>query len=87
VELTGFGHDFTKEMLTSYLVHTDVKEISTIRFDSLPAAELQHQKRNATPERNILNDIQRITLYSQKSNLHSIPTDCPTREKRGWVSP
>jgi alpha-L-rhamnosidase len=83
VELTGWGSDFTKEMLTSYLVHTDVREISTIRFDSLPAAGVQHH--GAPPKRNILNDIQHITLYSQKSNLHSIPTDCPTREKRGWM--
>jgi alpha-L-rhamnosidase len=34
---------------------------------------------------NILNAIHHITLYAQKSNLHSIPTDCPTREKRGWM--
>ena len=56
--------------LTSYLVHTNVADISTIRFDSLNPAE-----------HNILNDIKHITLYAQKSNYHSIPTDCPTVSK------
>lgn len=56
--------------LTSYLVHTDVADISTTRFDSLNPAK-----------HNILNDIKHITLYAQKSNYHSIPTDCPTVRK------
>lgn len=56
--------------LTSYLVHTNVADISTTRFDSLNPAE-----------HNILNDIKHITLYAQKSNYHSIPTDCPTVSK------
>jgi len=70
VEMRGWGHagPVPSDLLTSFLVHTDVAEISTIRFDSFdPAA------------RNILNDINAITLNSQKSNYHSVPTDCPTR--------
>ncbi len=53
--------------LTSYLVHTNVVDISTTRFDSFNPKQ-----------RNIINDIKHITLYAQKSNYHSIPTDCPT---------
>ena len=33
----------------------------------------------------ILNSIQTMILYTQRSNLHSHPTDCPQREKRGWL--
>ena len=31
------------------------------------------------------NKIQDVTLRSYKSNFHSIPTDCPQREKNGWT--
>lgn len=31
-----------------------------------------------------LNNIQAAIVQTQKSNIFSIPSDCPTREKRGW---
>jgi len=33
----------------------------------------------------LLNSLQTAVIYTQGSNLHSIPTDCPQREKRGWM--
>ncbi len=33
----------------------------------------------------VLNKIQRATRYSYLSNAQSIPTDCPQREKNGWM--
>ncbi len=33
----------------------------------------------------LLNKIQQLTLWSYRSNFHSIPTDCPHREKNGWT--
>ncbi|MGC9013990.1 MAG: family 78 glycoside hydrolase catalytic domain [Thermoproteota archaeon] len=33
----------------------------------------------------LLNAIQRLTLWSYRSNFLSIPTDCPHREKNGWT--
>ena len=34
----------------------------------------------------LLNQIQRNVLWTQKTNLHSVPTDCPQRnEKMGWL--
>ncbi len=34
----------------------------------------------------ILNDIQRLILWGQRTNLHSIPTDCCQRDERmGWL--
>ncbi len=33
----------------------------------------------------MLNRIQRNTLWSYRSNFHGLPTDCPHREKNGWM--
>lgn len=33
-----------------------------------------------------LNKIWKATVQSYKSNVHSIPTDCPQREKNGWTA-
>jgi alpha-L-rhamnosidase len=36
--------------------------------------------------KDILNDLQRIITWGQKTNLHSIPTDCDQRDERmGWM--
>ncbi len=33
----------------------------------------------------LLNKIQQMCLWSYRNNFHSIPTDCPHREKNGWT--
>ncbi len=33
----------------------------------------------------LLNQLQQATLWSYRGNFHSIPTDCPHREKNGWT--
>jgi alpha-L-rhamnosidase len=33
-----------------------------------------------------LNKLHAATMQSYLSNIHSIPTDCPTREKNGWTA-
>jgi len=33
----------------------------------------------------MINKMQEATLWSYRSNFHSIPTDCPHREKNGWM--
>lgn len=41
---------------------------------------------NFSCSKQIINDIQRIILWGQKTNLHSIPTDCDQRDERmGWM--
>jgi alpha-L-rhamnosidase len=36
--------------------------------------------------KHVLNDVQRIIVWGQKTNLHSIPTDCCQRDERmGWM--
>lgn len=34
----------------------------------------------------LLNKIWNATMQSYRSNIHSIPTDCPQREKNGWTA-
>ena len=34
----------------------------------------------------LLNKIWKATMEAYRSNLHSIPTDCPQREKNGWTA-
>ena len=41
---------------------------------------------DATPAGRLLNGVQALVVRTQRSNLHSIPTDCPQREKRGWMA-
>jgi len=55
-------------------VHTMVESAGDVEFNASSA------------EGRTLNKIQRGYLQTQLNNLHSIPTDCPTREKRGWMA-
>lgn len=35
----------------------------------------------------LVNDIQRICVWTENNNLHSVPTDCPQRDERlGWLN-
>jgi len=44
------------------------------------------QTGNFSSSKEILNQIQRLILWGQKTNLHSIPTDCSQRDERmGWL--
>ena len=40
---------------------------------------------HATEEGGRLQAIQNMIVQTQRDNLHSVPTDCPQREKRGWM--
>lgn len=51
-------------------LRTDIRQIGQVSFE----------------ESHILNKIQNIVTNSQKSNVAAyMPTDCPTREKHGWL--
>lgn len=47
---------------------------------------LSHRARFACAER-LLEDIRRMVLRTEESNLHGLPTDCPQRDERmGWLN-
>eukprot|EP00047_Mylnosiga_fluctuans_P000527 m.195091 g.195091 ORF g.195091 m.195091 type:complete len:1269 (+) comp10076_c0_seq31:2213-6019(+) len=66
--------------LTGHFAHTDVPTIGSLTLANVAAegAGTQH-----TPD--VLNRITHLWRISQLSNLWSIPTDCPQRERRGWM--
>lgn len=78
VEITGWPSDSgpTTDSMICYFVHTALPRRSSIHFKSSPASP-----DTAT----ILNGIHDITIRSALSNFMSTPTDCPSREKRGWT--
>ena len=60
------------DAVTGLEVRTDIDQTGTVQVD----AGKQH----------ILNSIQTILTNSQKGNVAAyMPTDCPTREKHGWL--
>ena len=63
------------DIMTCYFVHTSLSGKSSIKFYSPETSSTA----------NILNGIHEITMRSALSNYMSTPTDCPSREKRGWT--
>ena len=61
----------TEETLLQHFVHTDVAEVGKVQLPAMTASP------DGTTD--ILNRVQHATLYAQRSNLYSIPTDCPQR--------
>eukprot|EP00039_Didymoeca_costata_P027246 m.17957 g.17957 ORF g.17957 m.17957 type:complete len:1180 (+) comp6152_c0_seq1:184-3723(+) len=72
VQIDGLPPSYTpsQHSLTALFVHTAVSPRGNVQFNS---------------SFEILNKIQKAYRYTQLSNYHSHPTDCPTREKRGWM--
>ena len=66
-------------MLTSHFVHTDVRP-----YGDLDLAPIDAQGNGTFGTPDVLNGIHHLVRYSQMSNLMSVPTDCPQRERRGW---
>lgn len=58
--------------ITSLFVHTDLPPAGSAVFGGGPASS-------------VLNQVLAATRASQLSNWNDIHTDCPTREKHGWL--
>lgn len=56
--------------MTAHFVHSAVRAPAGVCFNSSSAT---------------LNAIQRAALYASLSNLIDVPSDCPQRERRGWL--
>ena len=76
VEISGWPEDSepTTDSMVCHFVHTALPRRSAIRFRS-----------TGSDTATILNGIHDITMRSAMSNFMSTPTDCPSREKRGWT--
>eukprot|EP00656_Telonema_subtile_P057673 TRINITY_DN9541_c0_g2_i4.p1 TRINITY_DN9541_c0_g2~~TRINITY_DN9541_c0_g2_i4.p1 ORF type:complete len:563 (+),score=74.38 TRINITY_DN9541_c0_g2_i4:1409-3097(+) len=82
VTLSGLPPSFipSTETLVSHFVHTAVTHVGNL---TLPAVSAIGNGTSSTPD--VLNQIHHLVRYAQLSNLWSVPTDCPQRERRGWM--
>lgn len=69
VQVTGFPGVPDRDTLLAHFVHTDVDLTGQVVFG----------------ENELLNAVQHATRYASLSNYENIPTDCPQRERRGWL--
>ena len=71
--LSGLPADYTptEKTLTALRVNTLVPRTGSVSFNASVA---------------VLNKIQSAVLYTQQSNIHSHPEDCPQRERHGWMA-
>jgi hypothetical protein len=75
VGIVGWPEDSepTEDSMTCFFVHTSLPRHSSIHFSS-----------EGSDSATILNGIHDMVVRSALSNFMSMPTDCPSREKRGW---
>ena len=85
VQVEGLPGDIvpTASFLTALFVRTAIPRSGHVEFGGARGAA-QHPA-GSTYRYQILNEIQRAIVQTQASNVHSHPTDCPQREKRGWT--
>jgi len=74
------GRGNGSEMLSWLTAHQINSNVSSASALVLPAVA---GSTSGVPD--VLNKIHAMTRASQQSNLWSIPTDCPQRERRGWM--
>jgi hypothetical protein len=73
VQVSGLPAGFKPgpDFLTGHFLHSNVSVAGHVHFKD--------------PSMAILNGIQKAIKYTQLSNFYHHPTDCPQREKRGWM--
>eukprot|EP00698_Gefionella_okellyi_P008493 TRINITY_DN2105_c0_g1_i1.p1 TRINITY_DN2105_c0_g1~~TRINITY_DN2105_c0_g1_i1.p1 ORF type:complete len:1115 (+),score=230.55 TRINITY_DN2105_c0_g1_i1:139-3483(+) len=69
IQVTGFPGVPDDAAFTAHFVHSDLDYTGSIIFG----------------EHTLLNKIQAATRFAALSNFIDIPTDCPQRERRGWM--
>eukprot|EP01084_Bolivina_argentea_P007408 13912_1 len=79
VQIIGYPGVITINDIVSYFVHTDL-DTSTNSIQFGPSND-----NDPTSNAYLINKIQHMTRYSALSNYMNIPTDCPTRERHGWL--
>lgn len=71
IEVSGLDYPLAYDQLHAVELHSDVKQHSSVAFSEGV---------------DLLNRLQKAVVWGSKSNLMSVPTDCPQRdERRGWM--
>ena len=78
-QLSGLPAGVTPSLswLSGLKINSNVSSVSSLHLPVVPG------RGSGTPD--VLNTIHGMVLASQSSNLWSVPTDCPQRERRGWT--
>eukprot|EP01065_Artemidia_motanka_P052933 TRINITY_DN9690_c0_g1_i1.p1 TRINITY_DN9690_c0_g1~~TRINITY_DN9690_c0_g1_i1.p1 ORF type:complete len:742 (+),score=151.57 TRINITY_DN9690_c0_g1_i1:52-2277(+) len=71
VQVEGYPGAVSPLDLTGFFVHSDLPDAGAVVFGG--------------PASGVLNRVAAATRASELSNWNSIHTDCPTREKHGWL--
>ena len=66
--------------IVAHRMHSDVKPLTSLSIQQPPTAPT-----GVAATGKLLSQIYNATMASHISQLYSIPTDCPQREKRGWM--
>ena len=86
VQVEGYpSSSISQTAIQSYFIHTDFDTSGgSIIFGP---SDINNNNNNNNYEFNgyLLNKIQHMTRYASLSNFINIPTDCPQRERRGWL--
>ncbi|MDR2618758.1 MAG: glycoside hydrolase family 78 protein [Treponema sp.] len=86
----GGGEEYTPRFTYHGFRYAEVSGIKGLKSQDIAAVVL----RNAVSPRGffscsneLINNIQRICVWTESNNLHSVPTDCPQRDERmGWLN-
>lgn len=78
-QISGLPSSFTPKdgFMAAKMVHSDVKYAAELVLPNMVGTTLGTS--------DVLQKIHNMTVMSQATNLWSIPTDCPQRERRGWM--
>ena len=79
VQILGYPGVLAQDSMTSYFIHTDMDTASgSIEYGP---SDPDDPSSNAF----LMNSVNHMTRYAALSNYLNIPSDCPTRERRGWL--
>ncbi len=85
----GDPEQFTPSFTYHGFQYVEVESDRPVQIESLTGLFLCSDVEDAggfSCSNDVLNRIVKATRQSYLSNLHSIPTDCPQREKNGWLA-
>ncbi|EDQ92931.1 uncharacterized protein MONBRDRAFT_22187 [Monosiga brevicollis MX1] len=74
VQVNTAASGLTTSSLRCWPVHTNLSTIATLDVQASDAAETEAAQ-----------SVYAAMVRTALSNFHDVPTDCPTREKRGWT--
>lgn len=83
--IESYKPHFTYQGFRYVLLKNWPEEVKTDNFESIAVYSSMEQTGEFECSNEMINQLVKNTLWSQKSNFVDVPTDCPQREKAGWT--